>query len=292
MHCYTVPFLFFVLLPFSCFLVTLDTLRLIHKTPTLSPNVTFPQLRRGYAPHLPDSSRKSTGRFKKVSIFFFCCLLENGWGNPVETSCFATLTAGVMRKKYSKLRRLLQFTPVLITPPLPNLECSTKNCRSMNRRCHTLGATMRRCSFVERPSASGASSRAFAVRTANRTTCKSRKERRQHPATSPSARGSSITWLKSFGRILRLQSTSSSSTTSSHPTSSFPTWHPRKWNLLAQWENTGQEEQTVIWRTPKKWKRARVERSTFAVMAPCSRASGTTTRSSLLQATVTHTPVH
>ena len=26
--------------------------------------------------------------------------LENGWGNPVETSCLATLTAGVVRKKY------------------------------------------------------------------------------------------------------------------------------------------------------------------------------------------------
>ena len=36
---------------------------------------------------------------KKVGIFFFCCLLENGC-NPAETSCFATLTAGVMRKKY------------------------------------------------------------------------------------------------------------------------------------------------------------------------------------------------
>ena len=95
----------FVLLPaFSCFffffLVTLDTLRLIHKTPTSTPNVTFPQLRRDDAPHLSDSSRKSTSRFKKVGIFFFCCLLENGWGNPVETSCLATLTAGVVRKKY------------------------------------------------------------------------------------------------------------------------------------------------------------------------------------------------
>ena len=48
----------------------------------------------------PSGSRKSTRRFKKVGIFFFCCLLENGWGNPVETSCLATLTAGVVRKKY------------------------------------------------------------------------------------------------------------------------------------------------------------------------------------------------
>ena len=40
-----------------------------------------------------------TSRFKKVGIFFFCCLLENGWGNPVETSCLATLTAIVVRKK-------------------------------------------------------------------------------------------------------------------------------------------------------------------------------------------------
>ena len=102
MHCYTVPF-FFVLLPSSCFLVTLETLRLIHKTPTSTPNVMFPQLRRDDAPHLPDSSRKSTSRFQKVGIFFFCCVLENGRGNPVETSCFATLTAGVGRKKYNPL---------------------------------------------------------------------------------------------------------------------------------------------------------------------------------------------
>ena len=52
------------------------------------------------APHLPDSSRKSTSRFKKVGIFFFCCLLENGWGNPAETSCFAKLSAGVVRQIY------------------------------------------------------------------------------------------------------------------------------------------------------------------------------------------------
>ena len=89
-----------VLLPSSCFLVTLDTLRLIHKTPTSTPNVKFPQLRRDDAPHLPDSSRMSTGRFKKVGIFFFSCLLENGWGNPVETSCFETLTAGVVGREY------------------------------------------------------------------------------------------------------------------------------------------------------------------------------------------------
>ena len=97
-------FFFFVhvLLPSSRFSVTLDTLRLIHKTPTSTPNVTFPQLRRDDAPHLPDtgSSRMSTSRFKKVGIFFFCCLLENGWGNPVETSCFETLTAGVVGKEY------------------------------------------------------------------------------------------------------------------------------------------------------------------------------------------------
>ena len=97
---FTLYLSFFYASPSSCFLVTLDTLRLIHKTPTSTPNVTFPQLRRDDAPHLPDSSRKRTSRFKKVGIFFFCCLLENGWGNPVETSCFATLTAGVVRKKY------------------------------------------------------------------------------------------------------------------------------------------------------------------------------------------------
>ena len=96
----TLYFSFFVLLPSSCFLITLVTLRLIHKTPTSTPNVTFPQLRRDDAPHLPDSSRKSTSRFKKVGIFFFGCLLENGWGNPVETSCFEKLTACVMRKKH------------------------------------------------------------------------------------------------------------------------------------------------------------------------------------------------
>ena len=54
---------------FSCFffLVILDTLRLILKTPTSTPNVTFPQLRRDDAPHLPDSSRKSTSRFNPLS---------------------------------------------------------------------------------------------------------------------------------------------------------------------------------------------------------------------------------
>ena len=88
-----------MLLPSSCFLVTLDTLRLIHKTPTSTPNVTFPQLRRDHAPHLPDSSRKSTSRFKKVGIFFFCCLLENGWGNPVETSCLANTDCWCGEKK-------------------------------------------------------------------------------------------------------------------------------------------------------------------------------------------------
>ena len=62
--------------PPSCSLVTLDTLRLIHKTPTSTPNVTFPQLRQDNAPHLPDSSRKSISRFKMVGIFFFCCLLK------------------------------------------------------------------------------------------------------------------------------------------------------------------------------------------------------------------------
>ena len=38
-------------------------------------------------------------RFDRVALAIFG-LLENGWGNPVETSCFATLTAGVVRKKY------------------------------------------------------------------------------------------------------------------------------------------------------------------------------------------------
>ena len=95
------------------------------------------------------------------------------------------------------------------SPPLPNLECSTKICQSMNRWCHTLGATVRRCSFVESPSTLGTSSGAFADRMAIRTTCKSTKARRQHPATRPSARGLSITWFKSFGRILMLQSTTS-----------------------------------------------------------------------------------
>ena len=86
-------------------------------SPTSTSNVTFPQLRRDDAPHLPDSSRKSTRRFKYVGIFFFCCLLENGWGNPVETPCLATLTAGVVRKKYypyviHELERLVQkLTP-------------------------------------------------------------------------------------------------------------------------------------------------------------------------------------
>ena len=35
-----------------------------------------------------------------LQVFFFCCLLENGWGNPAETSCFAKLSAGVVRQIY------------------------------------------------------------------------------------------------------------------------------------------------------------------------------------------------
>ena len=35
---------------------------------------------------------------KKVGIFFFCCIFENGWGNPAKTSCSAKRTAGVVRK--------------------------------------------------------------------------------------------------------------------------------------------------------------------------------------------------
>ena len=51
-----------------------------------------------------------------------------------------TLGTTTTWSKATKLRRLLQFTPVL-TPPLPNLDCSAKICRLMNRWCHTLGAT-------------------------------------------------------------------------------------------------------------------------------------------------------
>ena len=63
MHCYTVFFfscasLVFMLLSHARY-ASLDT-----QTPTSTPNVTFPQLRRDDAPHLPDSSGKSTSRFK------------------------------------------------------------------------------------------------------------------------------------------------------------------------------------------------------------------------------------
>ena len=120
----------------------------------------------------------------------------------------------------NKIAKVAPVYTSRLTPPLPNLECSTKICRLMNRWCHTLGAKVRRCSFVESPSASGTRSGAFAVRTAIRTTCKSTKARRQHPATSPSARGSSTTWLKLFGRILMVQTPLLLRTTSSHSTSS------------------------------------------------------------------------
>ena len=83
------------------------------------------------------------------------------------SSATFTLWTTTTWSKATKLRRLLQFTPVL-TPPLPSLECSTKICRLMNRWCHTFGATVRRCSFVESPSASGTRSGAFPVRTAIR----------------------------------------------------------------------------------------------------------------------------
>ena len=73
---------FLWLLPSSCFLVTPDTLRLIHKTPTSKPNVTFQQLRRDNTPHLPDTSRKSTSWFKKVGIFFLLLLTWKWLGQP------------------------------------------------------------------------------------------------------------------------------------------------------------------------------------------------------------------
>ena len=79
----------FVLLPASCFLVTLDTLRLIHKTPTSTPNVTFPQRRRDNAPHLPDSSMVQTSKTDHFlswrhfvlhwRISLFLVWLESSW---------------------------------------------------------------------------------------------------------------------------------------------------------------------------------------------------------------------
>ena len=68
--------------PVFMFFLTLDTLRLIHKKPTSTPYVTFPQLRRDDAPHLPDSSRKSTSRFKKGWHFLFLLLTWKWLGQP------------------------------------------------------------------------------------------------------------------------------------------------------------------------------------------------------------------
>ena len=42
---------------------------------------------------------KSWVNIKRKKNCCRACLLENGWGNPAETSCFAKLTAGVMRKR-------------------------------------------------------------------------------------------------------------------------------------------------------------------------------------------------
>ena len=55
-------------------------------------------------PHHTSSQFCKARRFGRVApaifIFQVSCLLENGWGNQTETSCFAKLTAGVMRKRY------------------------------------------------------------------------------------------------------------------------------------------------------------------------------------------------
>ena len=45
-------------------------------------------------------------------------LLENGWGNPVETSCLATLTAGVVRKKVLSGRFRLRAYRTVQTRPV------------------------------------------------------------------------------------------------------------------------------------------------------------------------------
>ena len=68
-------------------------------------------------------------------------LFQRQWAGQVFATSSATFTLRTTTtwSKATKLRRLLQFTPVL-TPPLPNLECSTKICRLMDRWCHTLGA--------------------------------------------------------------------------------------------------------------------------------------------------------
>ena len=96
-------------------------------------------------------------------------LFQRQWAGQVFATSSATFTLRTTTtwSKATKLRRLLQFTPVL-TPPLPSLECSTKICRLMNRWGHTLGATVQRCSIVESLSASGTRSGAFPVRRAIR----------------------------------------------------------------------------------------------------------------------------
>ena len=104
-------FTFFVLLPSSCFLVTVDTLRLIHKTPTSTPNVTFPQLRRDDAPHLPDSSRKRTSRFKKGWHFLFLLLTWKWLGQPGQNDRALQHWLLVWWEKSIKLYRFV--TPVL-----------------------------------------------------------------------------------------------------------------------------------------------------------------------------------
>ena len=67
--------------------------------------MTSPQLRCEDVPHLPDSSTKSTSRYKRLAFPFFGCKLENGPGNPAETSYFGTLTTGVVRKEVAVLTK-------------------------------------------------------------------------------------------------------------------------------------------------------------------------------------------
>ena len=60
----------------------------------------------------------------KVGIFFFCCLLENGWGNPAETSCFAKQSAGVERQ-YINIELLPLYHVPCVTLCTLSLSCPT-----------------------------------------------------------------------------------------------------------------------------------------------------------------------
>ena len=64
----------------------------------------------GYSLLIP-FSHHTRSQIKEVGIFFFCCLLENGWVNPAKTSCFAKTDCWCDEKRELKYHHRFALYP-------------------------------------------------------------------------------------------------------------------------------------------------------------------------------------